>query len=623
MLYIRNWQQSATFWKIIVSRMQNLSCLYYAVAKYDMITNQNIYIMDFNTLLQKFESFEQMAKNGTAPFRFNVLDLQQGHIVENSHSNILMQLLQYRDRGCFVFFQSLMDRLHIEVPSTGEFTFEREKSCGGGRIDGLIYERDNFAVVIENKVNGASDGNNQLGKYLNAIKNDKDIFTNSKNNVASMVWVIYLTRDGSDPTDNESIKTMVELGICNNRVDDAPLNGARYAAASYRNHILPWLEEDVYPMIKNMDVELSSGVMQYICYLKGENFFNINMNPIDDAVEWFNKELPAYANEVERNKALHELYLDGDTKRVDGGNTKLGNRLLNVIQAFSEKPMKTFLDVTTNYFGNSDVWHHFTFYYICMRPKMQPDDVKVVFSWDLLGIKRLTSSEAQDYTFSITVSGSEDARKRFVARHGLRLCLLGYKIEEKITRKLVFRCNVPVDTDLLNKQPEEQRKFLEDSYKRLAPHSLINDLVHGVGACTLNYEKENIPIDWIKDYHKAIAAIYEQGRDKYGLRLLSGVDGIALTTPKGEVTLEPSKNNVGRLVLELNGLNDEQRAMLEQQKIAQEWFLQTPDYRTPNGVHKVTAFGIWVERNIHVPEEETLRKTVENTFKVLDCLLRK
>ncbi|MBQ4006162.1 MAG: hypothetical protein II609_05295, partial [Muribaculaceae bacterium] len=158
---------------------------------------------------------------------------------------------------------------------------------------------------------------------------------------------------------------------------------------------------------------------------------------------------------------------------------------------------------------------------------------------------------------------------------------------------------------------------------RLAPHSLIDDLVHEVGACTLNYEKENIPIDWIKDYHKALAAIYEQGRDKYGLRLLSDVDGIALTTPEEEVTLEPSKNKVGRLVLELNGLNDEQRATLEQQGITQEWFLQTPDYRTPKGVHKVTAFGLWVEKNIHVPEEETLRKTVENTFKVLDCLLRK
>jgi len=118
--------------------------------------------------------------------------------------------------------------------------------------------------------------------------------------------------------------------------------------------------------------------------------------------------------------------------------------------------------VTINYFGNSDVWHHFTFYYICMRPKMQPDDVKVVFSWNLLGIKRLTSSKAQDYTFSITVSGSKVARERFVARH-----------------------------------------------------------------------------------------------------------------------------------------------------------------RTPKGIHKVTAFGLCVEKNIHVPEEETLRTTVENTFKVLDCLLRK
>lgn len=135
-------------------------------------------------------------------------------------------------------------------------------------------------------------------------------------------------------------------------------------------------------------------------------------------------------------------------------------------------------------------------------------------------------------------------------------------------------------------------------------------------------DSERIPLDWIKGYRKAIAAIYEQGRDKYGLRLLSDV-GIALATPCGEVTLEPSKKKVGRLVLELNGLNNEQRAALEQQGIAHEWFLQTRDHRTPKGVYRVTAFGVWVERNIHVPEEETLRKTVENTFKVFDCLLGK
>lgn len=136
-------------------------------------------------------------------------------------------------------------------------------------------------------------------------------------------------------------------------------------------------------------------------------------------------------------------------------------------------------------------------------------------------------------------------------------------------------------------------------------------------------DPERIPLDWIKDYHKAIAAIYEQGRDRYGLRLLCDVDGIALATPSGEVTLEPSKKIVGGPVLELNGLNKEQRAALEQQGIAHEWFLQTRDHRTPKGVYRVTAFGVRVEKNIHVPEEETLRKTVENTFKVFDCLLGK
>lgn len=576
--------------------------------------------MDFKALLRDFESFEKVKKNGTVPFRFNVLDLQQGHIVENSHSNILMQLLQYRDCGCFVFLQSLMGRLFSDVPSMGNLVFDREKSCAGGRIDGLIYEPDNFAVVIENKINGAGDGCNQLGKYINSILADTSIFPNSEKDAASMIWVIYLTRDGADPADDESIKAMIDLGICDNQVDDAPLTGARYASASYRHHILPWLEEDVYPMIKNMDVELSSGVMQYICYLKGENFFNMNMKPIGDAVEWFDKNVTLPHDAVERNKTLYQLYLD-DSKPSD--NPVLVNRLLDVIQAAATEPLKTFLEVTRAYFDNSDVWHHFTFYYINMRPKTQPEDAKVVFSWSLLGIKRLASKKAEDYTFSITVSGPEVARERFIARHGLRLRLLGYRIEEKITRELVFRCNVPIDSGLLNKQSEEQRKFLEDTYNRLAPVDLIHDLCCGSGSETPCYETERVPLDWIKDYHKALAAIYEQGRDRYGLRLLCEVDGIALATPSGEVTLEPSKKKVGRLVLELNGLNNEQRAALEQQGIAQEWFLQTRDHTKPKGVYRVTAFGVWVEKNIHVPEEETLSKTVENTFKVFDCLLGK
>ena len=127
-----------------------------------------------------------------------------------------------------------------------------------------------------------------------------------------------------------------------------------------------------------------------------------------------------------------------------------------------------------------------------------------------------------------------------------------------------------------------------------------------------------IPLDWMKDYRKVIVAIYEQGRDKYGLRLLTDVDGIALTTPEGEVTLEPSKNKVGRPVLELNGLTDDQRTSLDRQGIAREWFFQTRHHRRP-----ITAFGIYVEGNIHVPKEESLRKTIENTFKVFDCLMGK
>ena len=51
-----------------------------------------------NSLLEKFAEF---CKNNqdNIPYIFNVLDEQCGHIVENSHTNMLMKLLQYKNQG--------------------------------------------------------------------------------------------------------------------------------------------------------------------------------------------------------------------------------------------------------------------------------------------------------------------------------------------------------------------------------------------------------------------------------------------------------------------------------------------------------------------------------------------
>ncbi len=575
-------------------------------------------------LIKKFEVFLNEGKRHDEPYRFNVLDLQQGNIVENSHTNILMQLLQHCDCGSHLFLQCLLERWGVNALDQCQDThsslqFDCERTCGGKRIDGLIWIPDAFAIIIENKVNGASDGKNQLGSYINSIKEDKAIFPTDDGKSTDKIWVVYLTRDGGDPNDSDSVNVMTQLGICDPPTEGNPLEGARYVAASYREHILPWLEDDVYPMIRNNDVELSSGVMQYICYLKGANFFDLNQQPTEEDLKWLVNAVALPASTVERNKTLHLMYQNVVKEDV---SPMVKNRLLGVIQAEAQKPMTTFLEVTRNHFGDCDVSHHFTFYYINMRPTKQARaQAKVTFSWPLLGIKRLSTTTPQDLVFSTHVSGSQPARNEFVKRFGLRLCTMGYEIEEKITRLLVYRCHVQINTGLLNMDDAQQRAFLQNVYNNLAPAHFIRELVDGqASVATSGYE--GIGVDRVNAYQKAMAAIYNQGKEKYSLRLATSPDGIVLDAHSGEVTLAPSKNNVGRPVLELHGLTTKQREALTDRNIAKEWFLQTHDHRNNSEV-RVTAFGIEVQQNIHLPAEELLHNTVQNAFKVFDSLIER
>ena len=573
--------------------------------------------MDVKQLIDEYQLYLS-GKTVKQPHHFNVLDALQGHVAENSHTNILMQLLSYCEQGRYVFLESLLqNRFGFDMALTGPVEFECEKAYGSGRLDGLIYGANQFAVIIENKANGASDGKNQLGSYINSVKDDKAVFPTDDGKTTDKIWVVYLTRDGEDPDDTDSINVMLQSGICNQPTEGSRLEGPRYVAASYREHILPWLEDDVYPMIRNNDVELSSGVMQYICYLKGANFFDLSQQTTAEDVKWLVDKVALPGDAVERNKALHQLYLEVGK---NGSSPIVTNRLLNVIQAVALKPMATFMEVTRNHFSNCDVCHHFTFYYINMRPQKQTSSqAKVTFSWPLLGIKRLTAGTPQDYAFSIQASGTQEARDEFVKQFGLRLCAMGYEVEEKITRMLVYRYHVPVSTGLLTMDDAQQREFLQNVYNKLAPADLVRELVD-VTTDNVTPGYESIRVDRINAYQKAMAAIYNQGKEKYGLRLAEPFDGIVLNTRSGEVTLAPSKNNVGRPVLELYGLTNEQREALTARGIAQEWFLQTHDHLN-NCEVRVTAFGIEVQERIHQPAEESLHNTVQNAFEVFDTLL--
>ena len=121
------------------------------------------------------------------PYHINII--RELHDNENAHSRILMQLLRYKDGDKYPILESFIHMMgmigDIEpeiVIANPQISNERE------RIDGLIEEKDKYAVIVENKIWGAADQNNQIERYVDAvirhgIPQDK-------------IFVIYLTIDG-------------------------------------------------------------------------------------------------------------------------------------------------------------------------------------------------------------------------------------------------------------------------------------------------------------------------------------------------------------------------------------------------------------------------------------------
>ena len=83
--------------------------------------------MDFITILNKFSKKYKDLQEET-PYNFNVLDEQCGHIVENSHTNILMKILQYKNQYGYSFLNDFFAFLEWDISIDPEkvIKFKRE-----------------------------------------------------------------------------------------------------------------------------------------------------------------------------------------------------------------------------------------------------------------------------------------------------------------------------------------------------------------------------------------------------------------------------------------------------------------------------------------------------------------
>lgn len=202
------------------------------------------------------------------PFPINLLeevhlhddgeDEYASNMKENSHSRILRSLLSFRYEDNYVLLNSLIQHI-VEISGASsqwkDISIKSpEKPVNEmGRIDLLVHEKGKYALIFENKINNAGDQPNQIARYIDFIKKDFG-YRNDQ------IFIIYLSSEGDDPTDQTWKNDTVDYKI--------PFKD-RYVNLSYKKDILPWLRK-ASQCIQKMPQEnlLTSALIQYINYLE-------------------------------------------------------------------------------------------------------------------------------------------------------------------------------------------------------------------------------------------------------------------------------------------------------------------------------------------------------------------
>lgn len=291
-----------------------------------------------NTLISTLEFADELHKiileeKKKLPYHLNVID--ELHINENGHSRILHKLLCFKnDKDNFEFLESFVsylqehthskefNRIKVQHP---EITQEEE------RID-LWVRDENYAIILENKACYAQDQNEQIARYI-----EKTLETKNKRYKEEDIFIVYL------PPTNEKEPAEQSWGKYKESFSD------RYANISFKDDIIPWLEQDVLPNIRHKDVYLMSAVSQYVDYLHGI----FQTRTIDKNMEEVKQNAVRRYLNLDRTKNIQEEYeiirrglknireLDNELINLHG---KITNKIYDSWERELQKDYKNYYD---------------------------------------------------------------------------------------------------------------------------------------------------------------------------------------------------------------------------------------------------------------------------------------
>ena len=212
---------------------------------------------DNDKLIKVAKELNELYKSKKAALPYSINVIRELHANENANSRILRGLLQYSHNGQYPVLQSFIERLRTiaDCPigisiQNPELTNEQDN-----RIDLLIKEKKSYAIIVENKIWGASDQEEQIERYIDYVI-DLGIPRRS-------IFVVYLTLDGNKKVSDISLtdKAKKHLGYSNK-------NNGRFICMNFKDDIMPWLDTLMDLEETRNEPLLSSSITLYIDFLK-------------------------------------------------------------------------------------------------------------------------------------------------------------------------------------------------------------------------------------------------------------------------------------------------------------------------------------------------------------------
>lgn len=193
-------------------------------------------IDNIDTIIELLELYDiiqnvKQEERKKLPYRFNVL--LDANPLEPDVSKILVGFFMQKTKGEYRVLKDFVRTFwgaSLAAMITNPTISTEECVIGDCRTDILIYEKDKYAIVLENKIWDAVDQPHQLANYIDAMLSSRYGFSKEQ------VYVAYLPKtDDHEPSLN-SWKSQEGGGSYKDEFQN------RYRLIDFAEKILPWLE---------------------------------------------------------------------------------------------------------------------------------------------------------------------------------------------------------------------------------------------------------------------------------------------------------------------------------------------------------------------------------------------